>query len=47
MSDNVQKKDAVPEVKPADQPVIPLQAEELEPVIAPRLAGNHNETILA
>ena len=27
--------------------VIDLRVEELEPVIAPRLAGNHNETLVS
>jgi hypothetical protein len=32
---------------PANQGSVPLKAEEVEPVIAPKIAGNHNETVLA
>ena len=31
---------------PEDQTPVALQAEEVEAVIAPRLAANHNETVL-
>jgi hypothetical protein len=48
MSDTVQNKDFIQQdVTPANQASVPLQAEELEAVIAPRLATNHNEHVLA
>ncbi len=48
MSEITQVKDPIQkDAAPANQAPVPLQAEELEPVIAPRLAANHNENMLA
>jgi hypothetical protein len=34
------------EPAPANLASVPLEVEEVEPMIAQRLAGNHNETVL-
>ena len=33
--------------QPASQTPVPLEAEELEQVVAPRLSSNHNQNVLA
>ena len=33
--------------QPASQTPVPLQAEELEQVVAPKLSTNHNQNVLA
>jgi hypothetical protein len=47
MSKKAQDQDVVQtNSTPAEQTPVLLQAEEIEPVIAPRLAANHNESVL-
>ena len=48
MSNTAQNKDLIQQdVTPRNQTPMWLQAEELEAVIAPKLASNHNENVLA
>ena len=47
MSKEMQNQQIVePNPVPADQAPVLLQAEEVEQVIAPRLAANHNESVV-
>ena len=47
MSKKVQSQDVVPaDLMRADEAPVRLQAEEVEPAIAPKLAANHNESVL-
>ena len=48
MSNQLQDQTVIQEnPAPATQPRVALQVEQVEPVIAPRVAYNHNENILA